>query len=460
MMKFFLVAFLSMVSLILHAQDRLIVDKVVAKVGDEVILLSDVEAQFAYEAERRGSLPEAAKCGILENIMVQKLLVNQAKLDSVIVEPEQIEQQLASRIDYILGLMNNDLNQFQEYYGKSVGAMRNEMRQDMREQLTAERMQNQVLEKTRITPSEVKEYFGQIPKDSLPYFSAEVEIGEIVVLPEVNPVERQKAIDELTGLRDRILAGEDFATLSTQYSDDPGSARKGGDLGLQKRGTFVPEFEAAAYNLEEGELSDIVESPFGFHLMELIERRGNMVHIRHILIKPEITDDDLIKAEKLLDSIRTVYLNDTTSFEVTVKRYSNEDEQSYNNGGRMINPTTGDTFFETAELDADIFFAIDTMEVGEMSRPIPFTKPQGDKAFRVVLLQSRTAPHQANLQQDYTKVKNAAIEERKQGHLKKWIADKISKTFVEIDPSLVGKCENIQRWLSEKPAPGSTTKLD
>ena len=460
MKKFFPVVFLSMVSLILHAQERLIIDKVVAKVGDEVILLSDVEAQFAYEADRRGSIPEEAKCGILENIMIQKLLVNQAKLDSVIVEPEQIEQQLASRIDYILGLMNNDLNQFQEYYGKSVGAMRNEMRQDMREQLTAEKMQNQVLEKTRITPSEVKAYFAQIPKDSLPYFSAEVEIGEIVVLPKVNPVEREKAIDELTGLRDRILAGEDFATLATQYSDDPGSARKGGDLGLQKRGTFVPEFEAAAYNLEEGELSDIVESPFGFHLMELIERRGNMVHIRHILIKPEITDDDLIKAEKLLDSIRTVYLNDTLSFEQTVKRYSNEDEQSYNNGGRMINPATGDTFFETAELDADIFFAIDTMEVGEMSRPIPFTKPQGDKAFRVVLLQSRTAPHQANLQQDYTKIKNAAIEERKQGQLQKWITDKISKTFVEIDPSLVDKCQNIQRWLSEKPAPGSTTKLD
>ncbi len=459
-MKFFYTLPLLLLISLTNAQERFIVDKVVAKVGDEVILLSDIEAQYAFESERRGELPESAKCGILENIMVQKLLVNQAKLDSVVVPPEQIEQQLDSRIDYILGLMNNDLTQFEEYYGKTVGAMRNEMRQDMREQITAETMQSQVLEKTRITPSEVKSYFGQIPPDSLPYFSAEVEIGEIVVVPKVNAVERQKAIDELTGLRERILAGEDFGSLATKYSDDPGSARKAGDLGLQKRGTFVPEFEAAAYNLEEGELSEIIETPFGFHLMELLERRGNMVHLRHVLIKPEITDQDLVIAEQLLDSIRTLHLNDTTSFEETVRRYSNEDEQSYNNGGRMINPATGDTFFETAELDADIFFAIDTLEVGEMSRPFMFTKPTGDKAFRTVLLQARTAPHQANLQQDYTKIKNAAIEERKQGFLKKWLVDKMSNTFVEIDPSYDGKCENIKRWMGSTRTGQANVKMD
>ncbi len=436
-----------LLSLLVQSQERLVIDKVVAKVGDEVILLSDIEEQYDYERERRGSLPEQAKCNILENILVQKLLVNQAKLDSVIVEDGQIEQQLNSRIDYILGLMGNDISQFEEYYGKTVAAVRHEMREELREQLTAERMQAQIMENTRITPAEVKAYFETIPRDSLPYFSAEVEIGEIVVNPQVNPKEREKAIDRLTKVRERVLAGENFAELAKNYSDDLASAAKGGDLGMQKRGTYVPEFEAAAYNLEEGELSELVETQFGFHLIELLERKGNMIHCRHILIKPEITQADLDKAESLLDSVRTLYLEDSTHFELMVKEFSDEDEQSYNNGGRMINPATGDTFFETAELDADIFFAIDTLEVGEMTKPIAFTKPTGDKAFRIVLLQSRTDPHQANLKQDYTKVKQAAIQERKQEYLRDWIQTKITATYVEIGPTFTNKCPNLDRWV-------------
>jgi peptidyl-prolyl cis-trans isomerase SurA len=327
------------------------------------------------------------------------------------------------------------------------------MREDMRDQLTAEMMQSQVIEKTRITPSEVKAYFESIPVDSLPYFSAEVEIGEIVGRPQVNMEEREKALEQVTEIRERILAGEDFATLAQRNSDDLGSARKGGDLGLQKRGTFVPEFEAAAYNLEEGELSDLVESDFGFHLIELLERRGNMVHVRHILIKPEITEDDLEKAEHLLDSIRTAYLNDTISFEEMVRLHSDEDAQSYNNGGRMVNPATGDTFFETAELDADIFFAIDTLKVGDVTKPIEFSMPTGDKAYRIVMLQSRTDPHQANLQQDYTKVKRAAIQEREQSYLREWIEGKVAETYVEIDYDFTNRCPSLERWLKKELRP-------
>lgn len=423
-----------------------IIDKVVATVGDEIILLSDVEEQYNYDKERLALSSEESKCGILEGLMVQKLLVNQAKLDSVIVEDDQVEQQLDQRIDYILSLMNNDISQFEEYYEKTVAQVRNEMREDLRNQLTAQTMQEKVIENTTITPSEVAAYYKRIPEDSLPYFSSEVEIGEVVVYPKVSPEEREKAIDRLESLRKRVLAGENFAELARKFSDDPGSARLGGDLGLQKRGTFVPEFEAAAYNLTEGELSDIVETPFGFHLIELIKRRGNLIHTRHILIKAAINQEDLDAARNKLDSIRTVFLTDSMSFEELVKTYSDEDEQSYNNGGRVVNPLTGNTFFETADLDADIFFAIDTLQVGDVTKPLEFKKPTGEIGYRIVLLMSRTDPHQANLQQDYTKVKKAAIEERKVEYFDRWLQEKMSTTFVDVDPVWLSKCDNLKKW--------------
>lgn len=435
------------------AQQPQVIDKVVATVGDEIILLSDIEEQFDYDKQRLGSLDQTAKCGILERIMVQKLLVNQAKLDSVIVESDRVEQQLDQRIDYILSLMNNDISQFEDYYDKTVAQVRNEMREDLRSQLTAETMQEKVISNTSITPSEVKTYFERIPRDSLPYFSSEVEIGEIVVYPQVSAEERQNALDRLQGLRDRILAGEGFADLATRFSEDPGSARVGGDLGLQKRGTFVPEFEATAYNLNEGELSEIVESPFGFHLIELIKRRGNLIHTRHILIKPKLNEEDLAAARTKLDSIRSVFLADSMSFEEAVKKFSHKDEQSYNNGGRVVNPMTGNTFFETADLEADVFFAIDTLKVGEITKPIEFKKPSGEIGYRIVLLQSQTPPHQANLGQDYTKIKRAAIEERKVEYLNKWLDDKITSTFVEVDHMFLSKCENLAKWSSKDLSP-------
>lgn len=448
-MKIFATLLSLIFSVAAYTQDAAIIDKVVAKVGDEVILLSDVEEQYDYDRDRLGTIDVSAKCSILEGLMQQKLLINQARLDSVIVEDGQVESQLDGRIDQILAYMKNDISLFEEHYGKSIAQVRNEMKEDLHNQLTAQRMQQEVITNISITPSEVVEYFNEIPKDSLPFFSSEVEIGEIVIIPQVNDEERQKALDQITTLRERLLAGENFAELATTFSDDPGSGRDGGNLGLQKRGTFVPEFEAAAYNLTEGELSEIVESPFGFHLIELLERRGNLVDTRHILVKPNITQADLDKARAKADSVRQIFVNDTFTFERLVQEYSNEDEQSYTNSGRMVNPSTGNTFFQTSELDPDIFFAIDTLEIGEMTTPLEFTKQQGEKAYRIVLLQSRTDPHQANLKQDYTRIKEAAIERRKVEYLGEWFEEKMKTTFVEIDESFLNNCPDLIRWTGQ-----------
>ena len=422
-----------------------VIDKVIAKVGSEYVLLSEVEEQFALMESQRGVVPEDARCSIVETLLAQKLLVNQAKLDSVEVADEEVETQLDARIERILTLMNNDLNQFQEYYGQSVNEVKEQFREDLRSQILADRMHAKIIEGVTVTPSEVKAFFERIPKDSLPYFNSEVEIGEIVYHPKVNAEERQKAIDQLEDIRKRITeGGEDFALLAQKNSDD-GSARIGGDLGWSKRGKFVPDFEAAAYQLDKDEISPVVESEFGFHLIQLLERRGNSIHTRHILIKPTITDEDIEKAKAHLDSVRQLVTSDSLTFSLAVKKFSNEDEQSYTNDGRMVNPATGNTFFEIGDLDPDVYFAIDTMKVGGLSAPIEFLGPTGETYLRIVQLQSRTTPHKANLRQDYSKIQTAAIESKKNEYVNNWVEERIDQTFIYVDP-MYSTCPDLARW--------------
>lgn len=391
---------------------KMVIDKVISQVGGELVLLSEVEEQYAYAAEQRGGLPPEARCQILEQIMGQKLLVNQAKLDSVEVSDVEVETQLDARFERILQMMGGDTKQFQDFYGQSIPQAREGMRAELKNQLLSERMRSQVMQEIVVTPSEVKEFFHRIPKDSLPYFNSEVEIREIVMKPEVNTVEKTKARELLEDLKQRIIDGEDFAELAQKHSDDPGSGRLGGDLGMTKRGSFVPAFEAAAYNLDKDELSDIIESEFGFHLIQLIERRGNSIHTRHILIKPEITEEDLELTQLRLDSLSKALNTDSLPFQFAVKLYSNDKVQSYNNSGLMTNPATGNTFFEIGDLETDVFFTQDTLDIGQVSGPIKFTDPRGETMFRIIKLQSRTDPHKASLEKDYSKIQRAAINEK------------------------------------------------
>ncbi len=267
-------------------------------------------------------------------------------------------------------------------------------------------------------------------------------------MPKVNAGERRRAIQKLEDLRTRIVeGGEDFATLAKKYSDD-GSARSGGDLGWAKRGRYVPEFEAAAYKLDPMEVSPIVETQFGFHLLQMLERRGNSIRVRHILIRPEITDEDLDRAARTLDSVRTLILTDSMSFSEAVKRYSSEDMQSYNNDGRVVNPNTGDTFFEIGDLDPDIYFAIDTLEVNDITAPFEFTSPTGESMFRLVQLQSRTAPHKADLELDYNRIMEAAKEAKKNEYVNEWIEERVRRTYIKVDP-MYDHCENLGKWRGE-----------
>ena len=431
-----------------------VLDKVIAKVGSEYVLLSELEEQFALLKDQQGTLPSTARCFILDNLLTNKLLINQAKLDSVEVADEEVEGQLNARIDQILEYMGGDIRQFEEYYGQTINEVKENFRDDLKNKLLAERMNQTIMSGISVTPSEVKAFFHNIPKDSLPYFNSEVEVGELVVKPEVSEAEKQKAIAKLEKLRQRIVeGGEDFAELAKTFSDDFASARIGGDLGWTKRGKFVPEFEAAAYNLDEGEISPVVETPFGFHIIQLLGRRGNSIHTRHILVKPEITDEDLERTRMKMDSIRKLLMEGEITFSQAVKKFGYKDVQSYHNDGKMINPASGNTYFEIADLEPDVYFTIDTMEVGEYSQPFTYTDPRGEIFFRIVQLQSRSEPHRASLERDYSKIQAAAIEQKKMTYLQEWIKSKIDETYIYIDDRFKLQCPGLSYWLKDKSKP-------
>ncbi len=450
---FLLLVALIWTGLVAEAQDKEVVDKVVAVVGSELVLLSDIEDQYSYMTQQKGVLPDNFRCDILDNLLASSLLLNQAKLDSILVADEEVDAQLSARFDQILNLMNNDPAQFEAYYGQTIPRMREKMRGDLKNQILVERMRESIITEVSVTPAEVKAFFEKVPVDSLPYFNSEVELAEIVIKPEVNDVEKNKARERLVEIRKRIVeGGEDFAELAKTFSDDLGSGRAGGDLGNAKRGTYVPEFEAAAYQLEENEISDIVETQFGFHIIQLIKRLGNSIRLRHILIKPTITDDDLKDAYDKLDKVRNLLLIDSISFSQAVKKYSAEDQQSTTNDGNIVNLASGNAFFEIGDLEPDVYFAIDTMDIGGISAPIPFQVGPGENAYRIVYLKSRTKPHKASLATDYSKIKAAAIEQKKRVHINKWVAEKVSSTFVDIDGSYQ-HCPIIQVWMRESSKP-------
>jgi len=378
------------------------------------------------------------------------MLVNQGKLDSVKVTDIEIESQLGARVDRLLGYFNQDPKALEEYYGQTIDQIKETTRNDLHNQLLAERMQSQITDKATITPSEVKVFYGNIPRDSLPYFNAEVEIREIVYKPKVSEVERDKARQKIDDLRQRIVdSGDDFANLAKKYSDDTGSANAptgGGDLGWQKRGTFVPEFEAMVYKLEKNQISPVVQTEFGFHIIELLERRGNLIHCRHILVKAEVTETDLQAAEKLMDSVRTFVMAKNMTFSQAVKLYSDKNTQSFNNDGIVTNQQSGNSFFEVADLDTDVFFSIDGLAPGDVGKPVAFRAPDGTQMYRLVQLQSRTKPHKADLKRDYNKIQKAALEQKKSTFTEKWVLEKLKTTYLSIAP-MFQKCPNLQELM-------------
>lgn len=412
------------------SQDQ-VIDRVVAVVGKTIILESDIENQY-FQYRMQGNISggeSSVKCQILENMLFQNLMLNQADLDSVEVTDSQIDQTMEQRLRYFIAQFGSK-EAFEDYYGKSVAEFKNEFRDDIRDQLLIETVQQGITANVNVTPSEVKQYFKSIPTDSLPLINSEVVIGQIVKMPPVSLEQKLEVKERLRGFRDRILSGEKFSTLAILYSEDPGSATKGGELGFYGRGELYPEFEAIAFKLEEGEVSEIVETEAGFHIIQMIERRGEYVNVRHILIQPKVSPLDLAKAKAQLDTVARLIRSDSISFEDAVLKYS--DDPGKNNGGLLINPMTGTTRFEVTQLDPTVSFVIDKLKVGQISDPVAMETEDKRQAYRILYLQKRTLPHRANLNEDYNKIQEWALMEKQGEAFKKWISKKAAKTYIKI----------------------------
>lgn len=427
---------------LLAQNDTMLVDKIVGIVGDKIVLLSDLEMQY-QQMQLEQDVPEAFKCELLNQMLAQKMFLTQALVDSVAVSDDEIENELNRRIDYFISMIGSQ-EKLELYYGKTILEIKDEFRADIREQLLAQKMQQDIFMDVEVTPDEVKTFYKSIPKDSLPYFNAEVEIGQIVMYPEVSKTQRQLAISKVEGLLERLKNGEEFCTLALIYSNDKSNADNCGDLGWVGRGQFVTEFEAAAFRLDEGEISDIVETKYGFHIIKMVEKKGNRIHAQHILIKPNISSSDLEKIKLKLDTVHGLLEIDSIPFNLAVNVYS-QDENTKHQGGMLVNPQTGNTFFEMDQLDKDIYFSIEGLEPGDFSEPLQFKDYTGETAYRIVYLKSETEPHVANLQDDYYRIKAAAQSKKEDEALQDWLEDKITDTYIYVAPGY-NDCESMQKW--------------
>jgi peptidyl-prolyl cis-trans isomerase SurA len=414
-----------------QGQQGVSVDKIIARVDNYYILRSELEEIYqSYKAEGQRT-PE--RCQLLESLIINKMLLAKAEIDSVTVDDKEVDGQLDGRMSYMIQRFGSEKN-LVEAYGKSVEALKSELRQQVKEQAIVETMQQKIAGDVKITPNEVRKFFNSIPKDSLPYIPSEVEVGHIVRLATVTKEQRDKLKTQLLDLKKRAEAGEDFAMLAQVYSEDLGSAKNGGDLGFAKRGAMVPEFEGAALALKPNEISGIVESQFGFHLIQLIETRGAEYHARHILLRPDYNrGTDITQATSYLDSLRALIKIDTLTFAQAAKT-SSEDKLTADAGGIINDPNTGiGRLSLDASMDPALYFALDSMKVGDISVPIAYRTEDGRSAMRILWYKSKSEPHTANLQDDYEKLAQIVLSNKKNNALEEWFKKAVGDVFISVD---------------------------
>ncbi len=432
------------------AQQPQVIDKVAATVGSNIILQSEIEMQYAQYLAQGNKANDDFKCYILQQQLTQKLLAQQAVIDSIEVSEGEVDDNINSRLRYMSSQAGGQ-ERLERFLNRSLLQYKEEMRPSVYEQLKANKMQQNIVSNIDVTPLEVKRYFESLDKDSLPYFNTEVEVGELVIFPQLTREEKQQFRDRAEDLRRQVVEGTDFATVARLYSQDPGSAPYGGDLGFNTRDGFVKEFSAVAFRLKPGELSPVFESEFGFHFLEVLERRGEEVRTRHILIQIKPTGASLDRAKAKIDSIYENVQARKLDFYSAATLYSDNKETKYNGGMllNMENQQSRTTLIPADKLDASVFTAIDTLQPGEYSRPAQFTDRTGKTGYLFTYLKSRTPPHQASLQLDYAKIKDAALEDKINRKLSEWFEGRRKVTFININEEY-HDCDDLKIWLQDK----------
>lgn len=416
--------------------------------GGNVTLQSELETQYLQMLASGYEPDDDSRCILFEELLYGNLLLHRAKVDSLEVSDGEVEDELTRRLDYFVAQLGSQ-EKLEEYYEKSILEIKDEFRDMIKEQLLTQRMQQKITGDLKVTPAETRAFFNKIPKDSLPYVNTQIELGRIMRRPTITKEQKAEAKAKAEELRQRVIDGESFRALAILYSEDPGSSKSGGDLGFFERGMMVPEFDAVAFRLKEDSVSEVFQTDFGYHFMEMLERRGEQVNVRHILIKPKTSLEDLEKARIFLDSIRELILNDKISFANAAEKFS-DDEESNQNGGMMFNPMTGAPFFDMDQLgsiDQRLVFTIENMQPEDISQAVKAQSPDGKESYNLYYLKSRSEPHVANMKDDYQRIQQAALAEKKNKAIEKWINDKAAQTYIRIDDAYLD-CPFAHRWNS------------
>jgi len=447
-MRKFGIAILSFILVISVAQaQKRTLDKIAGVVGNSIILQSDIELKYASFLAQGNPPNPTIKCSILQSLLTQKLLAQQAVIDSVEVKDDEVDADVDRRMRGMIQRAGGQ-ERLEQFLGRSVIQYKDQIRPDIREELVAQKMQQKITSNVNTTPQDVKKFFDGIPKDSLPSFNKEVEVGEIAFYPKLTKTEKEAYRQKAEDLLKRIKNGEDFGALARLYSQDPGSAPDGGDLGFADRTGFVKEFSAMAFKLKAGEISPVFETDFGFHFLQVIERRGEQVHVRHILIVPAITQESLDRAKAKADSVYDLMQKNKKIDFSTYAAYYSDDKDTKYNGGMMLNLENvqeRSTYIPTDKLDPQIALTTDTMKVGSISKPQLFTGADGKKAYKILYLKSSTDAHKANLAQDYPKIKEYATNDKINRTVSEWFQKKRKQTFIKIDPEYQS-CPTLKGW--------------
>ena len=451
-LKLFLLIAFSVMSLPLSAQRyNGVVDKSIAVVGNEMIRLSDLESEVQMLNAQGYSSDKNIRCELLERMMESKLFLMQARVDSLTVDSDMVSASLTQRLDQVRTALGGDA-QVEEYFGMPLYRLRQEWQAQLEEQSLTQKEQQQIASKIpELTPYDVKQYLDTADVSSLPVIPMKYQMSQICVYPD-----REAAAlavkERLLSLRERIINGEKFATLARLYSEDPGSAMKGGELGMASKSIFWPAFSDAAMSLKPGTISQIVETPDGFHIIEVLEKNGDMFNARHILIKPHYTQEDQDKAFERLDSLRTMIVVDSVmTFDLAARFYS-EDPATRTNGGQMADPNTGSSYFEIDQLKPQDYEAVKDLEVGEVSQPIASLDNEGrdgNLVYKIIRLDKIVPAHTANFESDYTDLLNLVVQMKQMEAIDGFIDEKLDSTYIVIDP-LFGDCDFSREGWAQK----------
>lgn len=409
----------------------LLIDRIIAVVGQEAILYSELTARLDQAKQGGATINRGVECAELEDLLYEKLLLEQARIDSVVVDEAQVTAELERRIRYFAQQLGGE-TALEKFYGKSITEIKADFREQVQDQLLVQNMQQRITADIRVTPRDVQRFFQKIPTDSVPLVSTEVEYAELLRIPKPSEEEERRVRRKIDEHREAVLKGtKDFCTVAILYSEDPGSAKECGQLGMVPLGVMVPEFDAVAMSLKENEVSQVFKTQFGYHFMQLIERKGERYNARHVLMRPQVGSSDLQSARSLLDSVVTLVRGGKMEFGAAVVQYS-DDEESKGTNGLMIEPNSNSARWDLASLDQQTFFVLDKLKVGEVSDPQLIVMPDGSKAYRLLNLLARGEPHRANMKDDYRLIHQAAEGKIRSQAIDAWVKERLAGTYVHL----------------------------